>query len=143
MNTQRLLSFVLVAFLVGLSFAARVAAQFETATVLGTVRDPNGSAISSATVTLKNLATGISAAATTDMNGDYQFVNTKIGKYQIIAEANGFGRVIAEDIDVTVNARQRVDLTLQIATAVATVTITDAANLLETDSSERGQVVQR
>jgi len=143
MKIQRLLCFALAALAVSLSFVTPAAGQFETATVLGTVRDPNGSAISGATVTLRNLGTGISAGTTTDTNGDYQFVNTKIGKYQIIAEANGFGKVIADDVDITVNARQRVDLNLQIAAAVATVTITDAASLLETDSSERGQVVQR
>src|SRR5215813_7155020 len=143
MKNHKLLYFASIAFIVSLLFAANTLAQFETATVLGTVRDPEGSVISGANVTLKNLATGISANTTTDTKGDYQFVNTKIGKYQIIAEASGFSRVIADEVDVTVNARQRVDLTLQIATAVATVTITDAANLLETDSSERGQVVQR
>jgi hypothetical protein len=142
MKSSRLIFLAAITLLINLC-AANVPAQFETATVLGTVRDPNGSVVSGATVTLKNLATGISANVTTDTKGDYQFVNTKIGNYQIIAEANGFTRVIAEDVEVTVNARQRVDLTLQIAAAVATVTITDAANLLEADSSERGQVVQR
>src|SRR5215471_19158927 len=111
MNIQRLLSCASIAVVLSL-FVATVSAQFETATVLGTVRDPSGSVVSGANVTLKNLATGISANVITDTNGDYQFVNTKIGKYQIIAEASGFTRVIADGVDVTVNARQRVDVTL-------------------------------
>jgi hypothetical protein len=126
-----------------LSFGAHVYAQFETATVLGTVRDQNGSVVEGANVTLKNLATGISASATTDANGDFQFVNTKIGNYQLTAEAKGFAKVIADNVNVTVNARQRVDLALQVASTVEMVTVTDAASLLESDSSERGQVVQR
>ncbi|MDQ3132671.1 MAG: TonB-dependent receptor, partial [Acidobacteriota bacterium] len=118
-------------------------AQFETATVLGSVRDPNDAAIQNADVVLKNTATEITQTATTDQNGDYQFANVRIGIYQIIIEANGFNRTVAENINVTVNARQRVDLTLQVATASETVTVTDAANALQTDSSELGQVVQR
>lgn len=138
-----LLFYALTLLSISLLFTSPVAAQFETATVLGTVRDPNGSVIEGASVTLRNVATGISSSTTTDSNGDYQFVTTKIGNYQVIAEANGFGRVMADQVNVTVNARQRVDLSLQVATTVETVTVTDAASILETDSSERGQVVQR
>ena len=134
-----ILTLIFAAFLL----VGNASAQFETATVLGSVRDANEAVIEGATVTLKNVATDISNTATTDSNGDYQFVNIKIGIYQITIEANGFNRTVAENINVTVNARQRVDLTLQVATATETVVVTDAANPLQTDSSELGQVVQR
>ncbi len=120
-----------------------VNAQFETATVLGSVRDSNDAALPNATVTLKNIATDISQTTTTDANGDYQFVNVKIGNYQVIVEANGFSRTVADNVNVTVNARQRVDLTLKVAAATETVIVTDAANPLQTDSSDLGQVIQR
>ncbi len=125
-------------------FTNDVAAQFETAAVLGSVRDANDAAVGGASVTLKNVATEISSTTTTDEGGDYQFTNVKIGTYQIIVEAGGFNRTVADKIEVTVNARQRVDLTLQVATATETVNVTtDAANPLQTDSSEIGVVVQR
>ena len=117
--------------------------QSETATVLGTIRDANSAVLQGANVNLKNNATGISSVTTTDGNGDYQFVNIRIGTYQITVEANGFNKTVAQNIGLSVNARQRVDLTLQVATATETVTITGAAQLLESDSSDRGQVVQR
>ncbi|MBA3442639.1 MAG: carboxypeptidase regulatory-like domain-containing protein, partial [Pyrinomonadaceae bacterium] len=88
-------------------------AQFETATVLGTVRDVNGANIPNANVTLKNIATGISSTAATNETGDYQFVNVKIGTYQVTVEAQGFSTALAENVSVTVNARQRVDLVMQ------------------------------
>ena len=44
-------------------------AQFETAVVLGTVRDASQSMISGANVSLSNLDTGITAKAATDANG--------------------------------------------------------------------------
>ncbi len=99
--------------------------------------------LQNANVTLKNIATDISQNTTTDANGDFQFVNVKIGNYQVIVGANGFNKTVADKINVTVNARQRVDLALQVATTVETVTITDAANTLQTDSSEVGQVIQK
>ena len=117
--------------------------QSETATMLGTIRDANSAVLQGANVNLKNNATGISSVTTTDANGDYQFVNIRVGTYQITVEANGFNKTVAQNIGLSVNARQRVDLTLQVATATETVTITGAAQLLESDSSDRGQVVQR
>lgn len=117
--------------------------QSETATLLGTVRDANGAVLQNAGVTAKNTATGIASTVTTDSNGDYQFVNLKIGTYQVVVAATGFNRTVAEDVNLTVNARQRVDISLQVASTTETVTVTGAAELLEADSSDRGQVVQR
>lgn len=118
-------------------------AQSETATVLGTVRDSNGAVVSGASVTLKNVGTSISATTTTDANGDYIFSNTRIGNYQITIEASGFNRTVADNVNLVINARQRVDIELQVASATETVMVTGAAELLETDSSDRGQVIQR
>ncbi len=126
-----------------LLFTLPTYAQFDTATVLGTIRDSSSAALPNVTITLKNNATGISATTQTDGNGDYQFSNVKIGEYRLSAEVQGFTTAITDKIVVTVNARQRVDLTMQPGQLTDTVTITDAAQLLETDSSERGQVVQR
>ncbi|MEQ1646744.1 MAG: carboxypeptidase regulatory-like domain-containing protein, partial [Pyrinomonadaceae bacterium] len=118
-------------------------AQSETATVLGSIRDANDAAVVGAKVEIRNSATSIAATTVTDANGDYQFVNLKIGTYKITVEANGFNKTVAENIGLSVNARQRVDLSLQVATASETVTITGAAQLLESDSSDKGQVIQR
>ncbi|MEP7336316.1 MAG: TonB-dependent receptor [Acidobacteriota bacterium] len=124
-------------------FAPAAYAQFDTATVLGTVTDAAGSAIPGATVTLKNTATGITVSAQTDENGNYQFSNVKIGPYQVTAEASGFSRGLAENIQVTVNARQRVDVALKAGAVTETITVTAEAVLLETESSDRGQVINR
>ncbi len=118
-------------------------AQFDSATVLGAIHDSNGSAISGVTVTLKNVDTGLSVTAQTDGDGNFQFTNVRIGNYRVSAEKQGFSTAVAERVNVTVNARQRVDLTMQPGAVTESVVITDAAQLLETDSSVRGQVVQR
>lgn len=132
-----------IAAMLGLLLPATAYAQFETATVLGTVRDSGGAVLPGVTVTLKNNATGIAANAQTDENGAYQFLNVKIGGYKVSAEKQGFSTAVVENIEVAVNARQRVDLTMQPGAVTETVTITDAAQLLETESSVRGQVINR
>ena len=116
-------------------------AQFETAEVLGTIRDSQGSVIPKATITLTNQATGIEAKTTSDSNGNFLFSPVKVGRYTVTAEATGFSKAIAADIVVDVNARQRVDLTLSVGQVTESVNVTGAASALETDSSEHGQVI--
>lgn len=116
-------------------------AQFETATVLGTVRDNSGAVIPEVSIRLTNVDTGISLTARTDDNGNYQFVNVKIGQYQVSAEKTGFSTAVAKGISVTVNARQRVDVSLQVGTVAEQVEVSAGLQLLESDTSERGQVI--
>jgi len=116
-------------------------AQFETATVLGTVRDSTQSVISDVKVTLENTQTGVVVTRMTDSLGSFEIVNVRIGRYKVSAERQGFSRAISEEFTVTVNARQRVDLTLQVGQVAESVTVTGAVAALETDSSDRGQVI--
>jgi len=118
-------------------------AQFDTAVVLGTVRDGSGAVVPGATVTLKNQETGITSDAVSDANGNFQFGNVRIGVYQVTAACEGFSTSVIDNVGVAVNARQRVDFSLQIGAVSDRVQVTGGAQLLETDSSERGQVVER
>jgi hypothetical protein len=118
-------------------------AQFDAATVLGSVVDTSGAVVPGATVTLKNAHTGITATTVTDGEGNYQFLNVRIGTYSVRAELQGFAAAVAENVSVTVNARQRVDLAMKVGDVGETVVVTGAAKLLESESSDRGQVIGR
>ena len=126
-----------------LSLPSPARAQFDAATVLGRVTDQSGAAVPGATVTLTNHATGITATTVTDATGDYQFLNVRVGTYRLEAELPGFCQGGRADVTVTVNARQRVDLSLQVGGVGETVEVHRRASLLETDSSDRGQVISR
>jgi len=123
------------------AFNSPIFAQFETASVLGYVRDASGAALPNASVSLTNQETKGIVTAKTNAQGAYEFTDVKIGEYQVTAQADGFDLGITQTFRVTVNARQRVDVALKIGSANQTVTVSDAAQLLETDSSERGQVI--
>ncbi len=124
------------------SFAQAVLhAQFETASVLGYVRDSSGATVAEATVTLTDEQTKAIVTVKTNGQGGYEFTDVKIGQYLVTAQAPGFDLSTTQPFTVTVNARQRVDLALKVGTNNETVTVDAAASLLETDSSERGQVI--
>ncbi len=115
-------------------------AQFETASVLGSVRDSSGALVPGAQVTLINNNTQDKRQIKANGNGAFEFTDVKIGQYHVLAQATGFSVTDTAPFSVQVNARQRVDVTLQ-AGAAETVNVTGAASLLQTDDSERGAVI--
>ncbi|WP_229739442.1 TonB-dependent receptor [Edaphobacter dinghuensis] len=115
--------------------------QFESASVLGYVRDTTSAAIPNSKVTLTNVATGIQQTATTDAEGRYEFSSVQIGSYKVVAEAQGFEGAQTQAFTVTTNARQRVDMTLKAGSVAETVTVSAAPTALETETSSRGQVI--
>lgn len=116
--------------------------QFETGAVLGTVRDRSEALVAQATLTLTSLETNISVKRATDSNGNYEFVNVKPGTYRLTAEKEGFSPAAAEGFVVSVNARQRVDLQLSVAQVAETVQVTAVVPLVESETSQRGQVIE-
>jgi hypothetical protein len=121
-------------------FASFARAQFDTATVLGTVTDPSGAVVPHCQVALHNTGTGALATAATDDRGEFRFVDISIGSYELKVTAQGFQTAVAKLV-LTVGAHQRVDVSLKVGAASATVTTTANVTQLETESSERGQVV--
>jgi hypothetical protein len=67
----------LVCLLAVLAVAAPAFAQFDTASVVGTVRDASGGAIPGATVTLTNTATGVAVTKTSNSSGAYEFITVR------------------------------------------------------------------
>jgi hypothetical protein len=124
-----------------LTAAAPAFAQFETASLVGTVTDGSAAVVVGATITVTNTETGVSQTRTTDANGSYEFVTVRIGTYVISAERPGFSIALVDDVRVTVGARLRVDMTLQVGQVTEQIEVSAAAPLLETDTSQRGQVI--
>ncbi|MGE0452456.1 MAG: carboxypeptidase regulatory-like domain-containing protein [Vicinamibacteria bacterium] len=123
------------------ALAAPALAQFETATVLGSVRDKSDALVPGATVTLLNLDTGVAQTKVSDAAGNYEFFTVRIGTYKVTAELDGFAPSVADQVRVTVGSRQRVDLVLSPGTVSEAVEVTAEVSPLEKDSSQRGQVI--
>ncbi|MDP2322061.1 MAG: TonB-dependent receptor [Acidobacteriota bacterium] len=115
--------------------------QFETATVVGVVKDSTGAVVPGAKVTLTNTQTGVTAERTSDANGNYEFFNVRIGAYLIAAEKAGFSVALVDNVNVTVGARQRVDLSMAVGQLSERVEVSARAVQLQTDSSDRSQII--
>lgn len=122
-------------------FCLAVVAQFESGAVLGTVRDATQAVVANARITLMNVDTGIQTSTTTDEGGNYLFPNVKLGRYRVSAEMAGFATTVVDNVEVRVNARQRVDVQLAVGQVSERVEVSTGIAAVETDSTEKGQII--
>jgi hypothetical protein len=128
--------------LVLLCSAAALNAQFDSGTVVGTVRDSVGGIVPEVSITLESLGTGTSQTTFSNSAGEYIFSSVPSGDYVIKATHAGFKNVSTSAFTVTVGEPQRVDLIFSyLERASQQVVVTAAAVLLETDSSDRSMLI--
>src|SRR3954466_12501667 len=134
------LSLLILLFVLGAG-VPRASAQFDTASVVGTVKDAQGATVPDAKVTLTNTQTGVSVVRTTTADGNYEFVTVRPGVYLVSAEKPGFSIALMDNVQVQVAARLRVDMQMAIGQVSEKVEVTATAPLVETDTSQRSQVI--
>src|SRR5260370_33701758 len=81
-----------VALLLSILCSHPVHGQVVGGTISGTISDRSGAVVANATVSLQNLATGVTTAATTNAQGLYSFPNLLPGNYQQTISAAGVGK---------------------------------------------------
>src|SRR5712692_4422556 len=116
-------------------------AAAQNGALVGTVRDASQAVVPQTTVTLTNLETGIGSTTPTDATGNYEFPNLRPGNYSLKAERTGFKAFVQSPINLLVDQRARVDVTLEVGATTETVTVTEGAAGVQTESSSIGEVV--
>src|SRR6266849_10346078 len=106
--------------------------------ITGTITDQSGGTVAGATVTVKDVERGVSRTLTTGDSGEYNAPNLLPGTYAVRAEAKGFKSVNRENILLEVGKEIRVDLPLQPGEVSQTITITEAAPMVETTNATLG-----
>src|SRR5260370_25994491 len=122
-------------------FSTRLSAQTTYGSILGTISDPSGAAISDAQVSLTNIGTGEKRLQQTGADGLFSFVNLPPGRYRIDAEKTGFKRTTQPEVVVQVQQTANIDLTLQVGDVTQTVEVTSETPLLQSDSASLGQII--
>ncbi|HXS11583.1 MAG TPA: carboxypeptidase regulatory-like domain-containing protein [Acidobacteriaceae bacterium] len=128
-------------FLIALFVPMRATAQIDTGTVVGTVTDSTGAAVPQAVVTVRNEATGLVLTQKSTARGSYNFTALKVGTYTISAKAQGFDKAEQMHVDVTIQSRLEINLTLKPGEISATVEVNAAEAQLQTQEASVGQVV--
>ncbi len=135
------LSLLAVLLLFGFVFAPGANAQATEGTILGTITDSSNAAVVGAHVRVTNVLTNIARTTVTNESGGYVVSNLPLGSYSVAAEMPGFKRAVQPPVEMTVKARIRVDLKLEVGEVSQTVEISAAAPLLKTDTAEVSNLV--
>jgi carboxypeptidase family protein len=113
-----------------LAIVPALQAQVVTVTVQGRVYDTSGAAISQATVTAVNTATGLSRSTTASATGDYQISLLPAGDYTVTAEKSGFQKV-AKKLHLDLGAAGNVDFNLPVGQITQEVSVQDVGEVAE------------
>jgi hypothetical protein len=115
--------------------------QGSTGRILGVVTDQSGGNVAGATVTITDVARGVSQTLTTDSDGVYVALNLLPGTYMIRAEFKGFKAFERKNILLEVGKDVRIDPVLQTGSTSETITITEEVPMVDTTSTTLGGTI--
>ena len=119
-------------------------AQQITATVTGTITDPNGALIPGATVTARSNDTGLTKTSVTGDNGIYTITYLQPGSYNITVEKAGFSNVVRENIKLEVAQTAGIDVALGITAGSVQVNVnSNEVPLLQTETSNLETTIEQ
>jgi len=118
-------------------------AQTFRGIILGAITDSSGAAVPGASVTIKNLDTGLTRNVSTSDDGSYSAPELPVGNYSVTVEKAGFKTGIVAGAKVEVSSERRVDFTLQPGQLSQTVEVQgEELPLIESTSNTLGGIVE-
>src|SRR5579884_442504 len=124
--------------------AANLGAQVNaTGSFSGQVVDPSGSPIAGAQVKVTQQETGVSVTKQTAQDGNYTVPLLKAGTYTIEVAAPGFNTEVRKNIVLQIQQVGQEDFKLQVGDVKQQITVEGAAPLLNTESTEVGNVISQ
>jgi len=116
--------------------------QGERGTITGTVTDSSGGIITSAQVTLRNVATNIRTTAESNSAGLYVFAALNPGTYEIAVEKQGFKSSRVANIPLATGTTVTIDARLEVGAITESVQVDASPVQLELQTSGLSKVVE-
>ncbi|HUI54398.1 MAG TPA: TonB-dependent receptor [Bryobacteraceae bacterium] len=119
---------------------AAVAQTFD-ADISGLVKDPAGSSIPNATLTLTNQDTGVARTIKSDTDGRYRFYPVPPGRYALKVEATGFSPSTTTGMVVNIGMHVDRDIAMTVGSVQESVTVMGEVPVVDTAKSNVSDVV--
>ncbi len=140
MRTRTLVTLLAAAAILCFMTPMMPAQTATTGQIVGVVTDPSGAVVADANVTLTSDA-GVRRQTTTGGSGRYTFPLLVPGAYQVEVTHAGFASVKLQGVVVKITESSVIDVSLKVAGAPTTVSVTGQSPLVQTESSARGTVI--
>lgn len=118
-------------------------AQESRGRIIGRVADASDALIPGARVTIANMATNVTATATTNSAGNFNVPFLLPGEYRIQVEATGFKRYVQDGVQVRVSETSEVNIQMEAGAVEETVEVRGQTPLLDTTTPSLGQVIDQ
>ncbi|MCA1608532.1 MAG: TonB-dependent receptor, partial [Acidobacteria bacterium] len=115
--------------------ALQISGQTVSGTLRGTVSDSNDAAIPNATVTVRNLETGLERTVVTSESGHYNFAFLPIGQYRLESTRTDFNKVTQDNVTVSLNETNVINIRLD-PTVTGEVTVNDDSAPINTSDAQ-------
>jgi hypothetical protein len=112
------------------------------ASLSGRIVDPSGAGIAGAKLEVRNSDNGETSNATSQEDGSYSVQSLTPGRYVITIEKQGFKKEVREGMQLEVAQRAVADIQLTLGGLNQSVTVSAGAEVLETQSADRGLTVE-
>jgi hypothetical protein len=109
--------------------------------ISGTVQDPSDSVVPNASVTVREVNTGLKSVTHTDGKGHYTLPVLQVGRYEMNVEAAGFRAYQRKDILLDTDAALTLDVRLVVGSETEIVSVSDDTLHVETVSTQLGEVI--
>jgi Carboxypeptidase regulatory-like domain/TonB dependent receptor len=125
-----------------LGCAGTAKAQMNTATLSGTVTDPQGLAVRGAKLTITNAGTGAERSVVSDEGGRYKVVGLTPGRYRVSVDGGAnFAGFQNDAVEVTVGEDAVFNPRLELKGVQQSITVTSETLPIETTKTEVSQTV--
>ncbi len=111
-------------------------AQAVYGSILGTVTDPQGGAVSGAKVTVTSVTKSTVVETTTNESGNYTVTHLIPDVYKVHIEAQGFKTTDIPSVQVSADSSAHVDATMQVGAVTQSVEVTGEIPQLQTDRAD-------
>ena len=111
-------------------------AQAVFGSVLGTVTDPQGNAVTGAKVTVTSVTKNLAYEATSNESGNYSVTHLIPDTYRVHVEAAGFKAYDVASVTVSADSAINVDAALQVGEVTQSVEVTGDIPQLQTDRAD-------
>ena len=121
-----------------------LAAQVNTSTLAGLVKDETGSAVPNAKVTATTLATGQQRVTNSNEAGEFVLPQLAPGGYRLTVTSAGFQTAVVDNIALNIAGREIININLKLGQVNDQVTVEASSSpLLEQETASLGQVINR
>ena len=115
----------------------------QTTSLTGTVTDPTGAAVPSATITILNVSTSVERTAASDNQGRYTMQQLTPGTYRLTARAPGFNDVTVEKVQLLVDQPATVPIIFQnVGSTQTSITVESETTQVNTTDATLGNAIE-